>query len=99
LLDQYRAAVMAATHDMYLATMERLVRDLHRDPPPLLIKTLIRWALEDKEYQQRFLLFLARALRPQEFRTPALMLRVIGRGIARDVRGLAPRVLHRGHAT
>lgn len=86
LLDRYRRAVMDETHQMFQATMKRLVRDLYSDHPPLMIQTVLRWALEDPEYQRRFLLFLTRTLPPERFRTPSLMAAVIARGMMRDLR-------------
>jgi 2-polyprenyl-6-methoxyphenol hydroxylase-like FAD-dependent oxidoreductase len=88
LVERYGQAVVAATHDMFEATMKRLARDLYSDPPPLLIRTLLRWALQDPEYQRRFLLFVARAIPPDEFRTPGLIAGVTARGMLRDLRGL-----------
>jgi flavin-dependent dehydrogenase len=88
MLLRYHRALIDATHDMYEATMERLSRDLYSEPPPFVIRTLLRWALQDPEYQQRFLLFLARVIPPKEFRTPRFMARVVARGVARDLRGL-----------
>lgn len=85
LVARYRRAVMDETHKMFQATMQRLVRDLYSDPPPLMIRTLLRWALQDPEYQRRFLLFLNRTLQPEQFRTPSLMAGVIARGVWRDV--------------
>ncbi len=90
MLDRYQGAVRRETYEMYQQTMKRLARDLYSDPSPLMIRTLLRWSLSDPEYQRRFLLFLARALPPSQFRTPALLAGVIARGVARDLFG-APR--------
>ncbi len=84
LLARYRRAVMDETHKMFQATMQRLARDLYSDPPPLKIRTILRWALEDPEYQHRFLLFLTRTIQPEQFRTPLFMSGVIARGLWRD---------------
>lgn len=85
MLVRYRRAVLDETHRMFESTMKRLERDLYSDPPPWMIRSLLRWALEDPEYQRRFLLFLARVVPPDKFRTPALMAGVIARGVVRDV--------------
>lgn len=90
LLDRYRRAVMDETYEMFQSTMKRLVRDLYSDPPPLMIRTLLRWALEDPEYQRRFLLFLTRTIPPERFRTPSLMATVTVRGMLRDLRRRFP---------
>jgi 2-polyprenyl-6-methoxyphenol hydroxylase-like FAD-dependent oxidoreductase len=90
MLARYHRATVAATHRMFEATMERLKRDLYTDLPPLMIKTLARWSLQDPEYQRRFLLVLARAMPPDGWRTPAFMARVAARGLLRDLRALLP---------
>jgi flavin-dependent dehydrogenase len=91
-LIRYHRAVLDETHRMFESTMKRLVRDLYSDPPPWMIRSLLRWALEDPVYQRRFLLFLNRVVPPEQFRTPALMMGVIARGVARDVqRMIRPR--------
>jgi 2-polyprenyl-6-methoxyphenol hydroxylase-like FAD-dependent oxidoreductase len=84
-LARYRTRVMDKTYSMYQSTMKRLARDLYSDPPPMMIRTLVRWTLQDKEYQRRFLLFLTRTIAPSEFRTPGLMLGVIARGASKDL--------------
>ncbi len=73
LLVRYRDALRAATHPMFEQTMKRLERDLHTDPNPVMVQTLLRWAMTDPEYQKRFLLFVGRAIAPGEFRTPKLL--------------------------
>jgi 2-polyprenyl-6-methoxyphenol hydroxylase-like FAD-dependent oxidoreductase len=87
LVVRYREAIQRATHPMFEQTMKRLERDLYRDPSPRRIRTLVRWALTDPAYQRRFLLFVGRAIEPDELRTPKLLAGVIARGIARDLRG------------
>jgi 2-polyprenyl-6-methoxyphenol hydroxylase-like FAD-dependent oxidoreductase len=87
-LDIYRRRVKAETHPMFLATMERLKRELYEEPPTIVIKTLIRWMLTDPEYQSRFMRFLGREISPETWMTPALMRGCIARGVARDVRRL-----------
>lgn len=85
MLARYQERVMHETYPMYQSTMKRLARDLYSDPSPLLIRTLIRWALQDPEYQRRFLLFLSRCIAPSDFRTPSLMAGVIARGASKDL--------------
>jgi len=80
---------------MFEQTMKRLARDLYTDLKPAMIRTLVRWSLTDPEYQRRFLLFVGRAIAPDDFRTPALLAGVIARGIARDVHGVVARGLGR----
>ncbi len=86
LLARYHAIVHAETHAMFEATMERLARDLYSEPPEWMIRTVIRWSLQDPEYSRRFLLFLTRSIPPKTWRTPSLMAGVVGRGLFRDLR-------------
>jgi flavin-dependent dehydrogenase len=85
MLARYRSRVMAETYSRYQSTMKRLARDLYSDPPPWMIRTVVRWTLEDPEYQRRFLLFLTRCIAPSEFRTPRLMLGSLARGASKDL--------------
>jgi 2-polyprenyl-6-methoxyphenol hydroxylase-like FAD-dependent oxidoreductase len=87
LLARYHEAVMASTHPVFEATMERLARELYAEPPDWMIRTLIRWSLQDPTYQRKFLLFLTRTIAPG-WRTPALMAGVVARGVLRDLRGV-----------
>jgi 2-polyprenyl-6-methoxyphenol hydroxylase-like FAD-dependent oxidoreductase len=90
-LARYRTRVMDETYPMYQSTMKRLARDLYSDLPPLMIRTLVRWTLQDPEYQRRFLLFLTRSIAPSEFRTPGLMLGLMARGASKDLLSLVRR--------
>jgi 2-polyprenyl-6-methoxyphenol hydroxylase-like FAD-dependent oxidoreductase len=85
LLARYQKRVMDETYSRYQSAMKRLARDLYSDPPPWLIRTVVRWTLEDPEYQRRFLLFLTRSIAPSEFRTPRLMLAILARGASKDL--------------
>jgi 2-polyprenyl-6-methoxyphenol hydroxylase-like FAD-dependent oxidoreductase len=87
-LASYRARVLAETHGMFLATMERLKRELYDEPPEIVIRTLIRWMLHDPEYQRRFLLFLARAIPAENWLPPSLVPAAALRGALRDLRQL-----------
>ncbi len=84
----YRRRAEEATHPMFLATMDRLKRELYEEPPTILIKTLVRWMLTDPEYQSRFIRFLGRDISPETWMTPALMRACAARGVIRDLREL-----------
>lgn len=87
-LAAYSRRVDEETRPMFLATMERVKRELYEDPPTLVIQTLIRWMLTDPEYQNRFMRLLGRELSPDKWMTPALMRACVARGLVRDVRRL-----------
>jgi 2-polyprenyl-6-methoxyphenol hydroxylase-like FAD-dependent oxidoreductase len=86
LLARYDRRVREGTHGMFMATMERLRRELYNEPPVLVMKTLLRWLLNDEEYQRRFLLFLCRSLPPDRWLTRGVMARAIARGMLGDLR-------------
>jgi 2-polyprenyl-6-methoxyphenol hydroxylase-like FAD-dependent oxidoreductase len=88
LLDRYRRAVMAETHGMFEATMARLGRELYSEPPALVIRTLLRWMLEDPPYQRRFVQMLSRTIPPETWLTRSLVAGAAARGVARDLRAL-----------
>jgi 2-polyprenyl-6-methoxyphenol hydroxylase-like FAD-dependent oxidoreductase len=91
----YERRVREETHPMFLATMERLKRELYEEPPTFVIRTLVRWLLNDPEYQRRFLGFLCRMIPAESWLPPSLMREAAMRGIAGDLRRLAGRVLGR----
>ena len=94
----YETRVREETHGMFLATMDRLKKELYDEPPELVIRTMIRWLLHDPEYQRRFLLFLCRAI-PAEGWLPSSVVRgAVMRGALGDLRGLARRVLSRARS-
>lgn len=84
----YRERVQAETHPMYLATRERLKRELYEEPPEIVIRTLLRWMLNDPAYQRRFMLFLARAIPPEGWLPPSLIRDAAIRGALGDLRRL-----------
>jgi 2-polyprenyl-6-methoxyphenol hydroxylase-like FAD-dependent oxidoreductase len=86
LLARYDQRVREGTHGMFMATMERLGRELYDEPPVVVMKTLLRWLLNDDEYQRRFLLFLCRSMPPDRWLTPGVMARAVARGMLGDLR-------------
>jgi flavin-dependent dehydrogenase len=89
----YEARVREETHGMFVATMDRLKKELYDEPPELVIRTLVRWLLTDPEYQRRFILFLSRAIPPEGWLPPSLVGAAAARGALRDLRGLVHRVM------
>lgn len=87
-VDAYGRAVLAETRPMFLATMKRLERELYEEPPVPVIKTLIRWLMTDPEYQRRFLMFLGRAIPPDDWLPSSVVRGAALRGIVRDLRSL-----------
>lgn len=83
----YERRLRAATHPMFLATVKRLANELYSEPPVPIIRTLMRWMLQDRAYQVRFMQFLGREIDPTSWMTPGLALGAFGRGLWRDLWG------------
>jgi flavin-dependent dehydrogenase len=86
-LTAYKKALMEETGPMFEATMKRLSRELYEEPPTLLVKTLLRWMMQDPEYHERFFFFLSRAIPPENWLSPGLIARCALRGVRRDLLG------------
>jgi flavin-dependent dehydrogenase len=82
---EYQRMLHDATHPMYLETVGRLRRELYEEPPPFIIKTLIRWLMTDPAYQKQFLSYLGRIIPPTGWASPKLMAGAVLRGIRRDL--------------
>jgi 2-polyprenyl-6-methoxyphenol hydroxylase-like FAD-dependent oxidoreductase len=87
-LTLYRERALAATHGMFLATVDRLKRELYEEPPEIVMRTLMRWLLTDPEYQRRFILCFDRVIPPETWLPPSLVRAVALRGVMGDLRRL-----------
>src|SRR6266545_6958185 len=63
-LDTYAATVRAETQPMYLATMDRVKRELCTQHPDWAYRSWLRWLADDHEYKRRIGLLLARGIDP-----------------------------------
>jgi hypothetical protein len=70
---------------MMLQTVNRVRKEMFNDPPPFIIRTLVRWMLNSPEYQRDFLRLLTRASDPAKWETPGVMGRAIRQGIMNDL--------------
>jgi len=89
---RYEQAMLAETHPMFESTVARLERELHGEPHPIAVHTVIRWMMQDSEYQRRLMAVLARALPPGELMTPRVLVEILGRGVRKDLRRLVDRL-------
>ena len=85
---EYQRTLHDATHPMYLETVGRLRRELYEEPPPFIIKTLIRWMLNSPEYQRDFIRLITRSSDPANWQSPGVMRRAVLQGIKNDVLSL-----------
>lgn len=76
-----------ATHAFYLATVDRLRRELYSTPPPIVVKTAIRYLMTDPVYHERYFQFATRAIPPERLQIGKLLAGSIARGLVRDLRG------------
>lgn len=83
--EKYQADAILATRAMMLQTVSRVKNEMFSDPPPFIIKTLIRWLMNSPEYQRAFLRLLTRASDPSNWQTPGLTRRAVWNGILNDV--------------
>lgn len=84
---RYGDRAVAATHPMFEATVQRLALELYGPPPNVVVRTVLRWLLTDRAYQERFFGFLGRdpAVDPERWRSPGLVLGALFRGLGRDL--------------
>jgi hypothetical protein len=82
---EYQRTLHDATHPMFLETVGRLRRELYEEPPPIIIKTLIRWMMTDPVYQGRFMNYLGRTIPVTGWSSPQLIAGAVMRGIWRDL--------------
>lgn len=81
----YSDKAIEATRAMMLQTVSRVKGMMYSDPPPFIVKTLVRWLLNSPEYQRDFFRLLSRASDPTKWQTPGVMPRAILRGIRNDL--------------
>lgn len=79
----YQDELWKATHTMFLQTVERIKQEIYSEPPPFIIKTIIRWTMSDPEYQAGFLRYIHRAIDPADRPTPHP--KFFLRGLRRDL--------------
>jgi flavin-dependent dehydrogenase len=84
-LDRYTAAVHAETQPMYLATMDRVKRELYTEHPDWAYRTWLRWLADDREYQRRIALLLGRGIDPSNWLPAPVMFGAIARGALGDL--------------
>jgi 2-polyprenyl-6-methoxyphenol hydroxylase-like FAD-dependent oxidoreductase len=84
-MSSYKEEFWKATHPMFLQTVGRIKEQAYTEPPAIIIKTVIRWMLQDPEYQATFLKYLHRAIDPKDYPTPHP--KYILNGIKRDLFG------------
>ncbi len=83
----YAEKAIKATHPMMLQTVKRVKGTVFNDPPPFIIKTLVRWLIGSREYHRDFFRLLTRESDPSKWETPGVMGRAVRRGIMNDLFG------------
>jgi 2-polyprenyl-6-methoxyphenol hydroxylase-like FAD-dependent oxidoreductase len=90
-LAAYAADVRAETHPMYLATMDRVKRELYTEHPDWAYRSWLRWLADDSEYRRRMGLLLSRGIDPAHWLPAPVMLGAIARGALGDLGRLVSR--------
>ena len=86
--ETYGERAIAATKPMMLQTVGRVKKEIFTDPPMPVIRTLIRWMLNNPAYQRDFLRLLTRSSNPADWLSPGVMRRAVLQGIKNDVLSL-----------
>lgn len=84
-IEAYGVALRAETRAMFDATMERIRTEVYKDLPTLMVRTTVRWMMQDPEFQRRLCMRLGRALPPDKWMPPAVLFGVMLRGIKGDI--------------
>lgn len=82
---KYAKQVIEAIHPMMLQTVNRVKNEIFTNPPPFIIKTLIRWLLNSPEYQHEFMRRLVRIPTRSKRETIGVIGNAVGRGIVNDL--------------
>jgi flavin-dependent dehydrogenase len=81
----YAGVVRAETHPMYLATMDRVKRELYTQHPDWAYQSWLRWLADDPEYKRRIALLLSRGIDPARWLPGPVLLGAIARGALGDL--------------
>jgi flavin-dependent dehydrogenase len=84
-MNHYKENLWNETHPMFEQTVARVKQEAYTEPPPFIIKTIIRWTVTDPEYQANFLRYLHRAIDPSQRPNPHPKYFI--RGLMRDLFG------------
>lgn len=84
---RWAVELRAATHGFFVETLGRLQRELYTTPPPIAVRTALKWLMTDPVYHERFFQFATRSIRPEGWMNAKLVAGCMARGIARDLRG------------
>jgi len=81
----YEAEVRAETHPMYLATIDRVRREIYTPQSDRSYRSVIRWLASDPEYKRRLGLLLVRAIEPTNWLPQSLIYKALLRGALGDL--------------
>jgi len=70
---------------MLLHTVGNIKQTMYTDPPPFIIKTVVRWLTNSPEFQRDYMRLLNRASDPSKWMTPGIIPRAVLRGIMNDL--------------
>lgn len=91
-VQEYSTTAYDATHPMFMATLDRLKREVYSEPPPFVAKTILRWVLTDRAYLERFAGLVTRQVHPEKWAPPPVMIKAILGGLAKDLTGRSQKI-------
>ena len=84
-LSSYKEAILQETLEMFKQTTRAVKSGLYQDIPKVVLRTAMRWLMQDPAYRRQSVRFVAREISPAGWLTPGLVLGALGRGIKRDL--------------
>lgn len=73
-VERYGTEAFAATHPMFLATLDRLSREIYATPPRFIVNTLLRTLMTSPVYMARFSKLISRQIDPQGWAPPGFLI-------------------------
>ena len=84
-LSSYKEAVWQETHEMFKRTTQAVRSGLYHDIPKVVLRTAMRWLMQDPVYRRQSVRFIAREISPANWLTAGVLFGALGRGIKRDL--------------
>jgi 2-polyprenyl-6-methoxyphenol hydroxylase-like FAD-dependent oxidoreductase len=83
----YQQQMLDETHPMFLQTVAQVKQKVYTEIPEFILKTYMRYLLNNPGYQTQFLRYLARAIDPADFSVePSISPQILIKGLAGDIR-------------
>ncbi len=84
-LASYKDAICQETLEMFKQTTKAVRSGLYQDIPKVVLRTAMRWLMQDPTYRRQSVRFIAREISPASWLTAGLVFGALGRGIKKDL--------------